>query len=126
MKKLPRIRGLGWGFLARPQQPRRCEHIILKRVREKAESFRRLTDHSLAEQVSQLRHDVTRESELHDVSILVPTFAAACEALRRTLGFQFYDVQLLAGLALSNGAVVEMQTGEGKTIVSVLPGCLHA
>src|SRR6056300_428902 len=46
--------------------------------------------------------------------LLIETFAATREAGRRTLGMRHYDVQLLAGIALVHGSIVEMQTGEGK------------
>ena len=59
-------------------------------------------------------------------SLLVDTFAATREAGRRRLSMRHYDVQLLAGVALVNGAIVEMQTGEGKTLVATLPLVLYA
>ncbi|NDH94159.1 MAG: preprotein translocase subunit SecA, partial [Planctomycetia bacterium] len=58
--------------------------------------------------------------------LLVETFAATREAGRRTLGMRHYDVQLLAGIALVHGSIVEMQTGEGKTLVATLPLVLYA
>ena len=54
------------------------------------------------------------------------TFALAREAARRTLGLRPFDVQVVAALALHRGAVVEMQTGEGKTLAAVMPACLEA
>ncbi len=59
-------------------------------------------------------------------SLMVESFAAAREAGRRRLGMRHYDVQLLAGAALVKGAIVEMQTGEGKTLVATLPLVLYA
>jgi preprotein translocase subunit SecA len=58
--------------------------------------------------------------------LLVECFAATREAGRRTLGMRHYDVQLLAGVALVHGSIVEMQTGEGKTLVATLPLVLYA
>jgi len=46
------------------------------------------------------------------------------EAVRRSRGLRYYDVQLLAGLALANGQATEMATGEGKTIISTIPAFL--
>jgi preprotein translocase subunit SecA len=54
-------------------------------------------------------------------TLIVESFAATREAGRRTIGMRHYDVQLLAGVALVHGAIVEMQTGEGKTLVATLP-----
>jgi len=59
-------------------------------------------------------------------SLLVECFAATREAGRRRIGMRHYDVQLLAGVALVHGAIVEMQTGEGKTLVATLPLVLYA
>jgi preprotein translocase subunit SecA len=59
-------------------------------------------------------------------TLLVETFAATREAGRRRLSMRHYDVQLLAGIALVDGAIVEMQTGEGKTLVATLPLVLYA
>ena len=59
-------------------------------------------------------------------SLLVESFAATREAGRRSLGMQHYDVQLLAGVALVEGSIVEMQTGEGKTLVATLPLVLYS
>ena len=59
-------------------------------------------------------------------SLIVDSFAATREAGRRRLGMRHYDVQLLAGVALVHGAIVEMQTGEGKTLVATLPLVLYA
>jgi len=61
-----------------------------------------------------------KAGELID-TLIVESFAATREAGRRTIGMRHYDVQLLAGVALVHGAIVEMQTGEGKTLVATLP-----
>lgn len=58
--------------------------------------------------------------------LLVETFALVREASRRTLGLRPYDEQILCALALHRGNVVEMQTGEGKTLAAVAPVALHA
>ena len=53
-------------------------------------------------------------------------FAAVAEAASRVLGIQPFDVQIAAGLAMHDGRIAEMQTGEGKTLAAVFPACLHA
>ena len=53
-------------------------------------------------------------------------FALVREASRRVLGLRPFDVQVLAALALDAGHIVEMQTGEGKTLAAVMPAALHA
>jgi preprotein translocase subunit SecA len=53
-------------------------------------------------------------------------FALAREASRRVLGLRPFDVQVLAAIALDRGHIVEMQTGEGKTLAAVMPAALAA
>ena len=53
-------------------------------------------------------------------------FALVREASRRTVGMRHYDVQLLGGMALHDGCVAEMKTGEGKTLVAPLAAYLNA
>ena len=62
-------------------------------------------------------------NKLHDVldEILPETFAVVREAGRRTLGMRHFDVQLIGGMILHKGRIAEMKTGEGKTLVAVLP-----
>ena len=58
--------------------------------------------------------------------ILPEAFAISREAARRKLGERAYDVQLLGGIALHKGKIMEMKTGEGKTLSSVAPAYLNA
>ena len=59
-------------------------------------------------------------------SILPEAFAAVREASVRALGMRHFDVQLIGGMALNDGQIAEMKTGEGKTLVSTLAGYLNA
>jgi len=58
--------------------------------------------------------------------LLPEAFAVVREAARRTLGMRHFDVQLLGGIALHQGKIAEMRTGEGKTLVATLPAYLNA
>ncbi len=58
--------------------------------------------------------------------ILPEAFALVREASRRTLGQRHFDVQLIGGAVLNSGAIAEMRTGEGKTLVATLPAYLNA
>ncbi len=60
----------------------------------------------------------------HDAAMRV--FPLVCEAARRTLGLAVFDEQIVAALALAEGAIVEVQTGEGKTLAGTLPVALWA
>src|SRR6202041_662248 len=57
---------------------------------------------------------------------VVPAFATAREAGRRTLGMRHFDVQLIGGIVLHQGKISEMKTGEGKTLTATLPLYLNA
>ncbi len=59
-------------------------------------------------------------------SLLVEAFAVVREASRRVLGMRHFDVQLIGGMVLHMGKIAEMKTGEGKTLVAVLPLYLNA
>ncbi|OAB41869.1 accessory Sec system translocase SecA2 [Paenibacillus glacialis] len=58
--------------------------------------------------------------------LLVDAYALVCEAAKRTLGLQPYDVQIMAAIALHEGFLIEQHTGEGKTLSAVMPAYLHA
>lgn len=58
--------------------------------------------------------------------ILPEAFAVVREASKRTIGLRHYDVQLIGGIALHQGKIAEMRTGEGKTLVATLPLYLNA
>jgi preprotein translocase subunit SecA len=68
---------------------------------------------------------LNEEKELLD-EILPEAFAVVREAGRRVLGLRHFNVQLLGGIILHKGQIAEMKTGEGKTLVSTLPGYLNA
>ena len=59
-------------------------------------------------------------------SLLADAFAIVREATNRKLGMRHFDVQLIGGMALHEGNVAEMKTGEGKTLVALLPSYLNA
>ena len=59
-------------------------------------------------------------------ALLPEAFAVGREAARRTLGMRHFDVQLIGGMVLHRGAIAEMATGEGKTLVATLPAYLNA
>ncbi len=58
--------------------------------------------------------------------LLPEAFAVVREAAKRTLKMRHFDVQLIGGIALHNGKIAEMRTGEGKTLVATLPAYLNA
>ncbi|WP_342422812.1 accessory Sec system translocase SecA2 [Paenibacillus sp. FSL E2-0178] len=58
--------------------------------------------------------------------LLVDAYALVCEAAKRTLGLQPYDVQIMAAIALHERFLIEQHTGEGKTLSAVMPAYLNA
>ena len=87
-------------------------------IQEKPESYFKELKHEL----NILYKDKDRKLD----SILPLAFAATREASKRTLGLRHFDSQLLGGMALSEGNIAEMKTGEGKTLVATLPAFLNA
>ncbi len=82
------------------------------------------TDAELREQTDKFRKRLAAGETLDD--LLIEAFAVCREAGRRVLGMRHYDVQLLGGMVLHSGAIAEMVTGEGKTLVATLPAYLNA
>lgn len=71
-----------------------------------------------------LQDNVALEKKLNE--ILPDAFALVRESTKRVLGMRHFDVQLIGGMALHEGNVAEMKTGEGKTLVALLPAYLNA
>ncbi|HXF66889.1 MAG TPA: preprotein translocase subunit SecA [Burkholderiales bacterium] len=75
-------------------------------------------------QAREQERDAARREVLEE--LLPEAFAVVREAGRRTLNMRHFDVQLLGGIALHNGKIAEMRTGEGKTLVATLPAYLNS
>lgn len=82
------------------------------------------SDDELAHLTVEFRERLDAGEDLDD--LLPEAFAAVREASVRTLGLRHFDVQLIGGMALHDGKIAEMKTGEGKTLVSTLAGYLNA
>jgi preprotein translocase subunit SecA len=78
-----------------------------------------LEDSGLREHADELRQRVREQGETLD-DVLPEAFALCREAGRRTLGQRHFDVQLIGGMVLHDGAIAEMKTGEGKTLTATL------
>ncbi|HWD16022.1 MAG TPA: preprotein translocase subunit SecA, partial [Casimicrobiaceae bacterium] len=83
-----------------------------------------LSDEALREKTQELKKRVADGATLDDV--LPEAFAVVREAGKRTLNMRHFAVQLIGGIALHNGKIAEMRTGEGKTLVATLPAYLNA
>ncbi len=83
-----------------------------------------LSDEALKARTEEFKKQLAEGKKLDD--LLVPAFATVREAAKRVLGQRPYDVQLIGGMVLHEGAIAEMKTGEGKTLVATLPTYLNA
>ena len=97
---------------------------MVDRINELEPRMRALDDAGLAALTPAFRERLAAGEALDD--LLPEAFAAVREASMRTLGMRHFDVQLIGGMVLHEGAIAEMKTGEGKTLVSTLAGYLNA
>lgn len=99
---------------------------LAKRVKDinaLADKYKKLSDKKLKEQTNVLKDRLKKESL---DKIMPDAFAVVREAATRALGQRHFDVQLIGGMALHEGSVAEMKTGEGKTLVATAPVYLNA
>jgi len=97
---------------------------IAKKVEELSDKYRVMTDDELKETTSILK-DRLRNGE-KTIDILPDAYACVREASTRVIGKRHYHVQILGGIALFQGRIAEMKTGEGKTLMETLPAYLVA
>src|SRR5229473_3952733 len=83
-----------------------------------------LTDEELRQEAEKLRERARDDETLDD--LLYESFALTREASKRTLGLRHFDVQMIGGMVLHDGAIAEMKTGEGKTLTATLPIVLNS
>ena len=111
-------------FQNTPQQVLTKYNSQIRQINEFGEAYVKLPDFALQEKTEELKNRLKNgESES---SIINEAFALAREACHRVLGLRHYEVQLLGGLILNEGKIAEMKTGEGKTIVALLPSFFNA
>jgi preprotein translocase subunit SecA len=87
-------------------------------------TFAALTDEQLRAKTAEFKQRVAAGEALD--SLLTEAFATVREASKRVLDMRHFDVQLVGGMALHEGKIAEMRTGEGKTLMSTLPIYLNA
>ena len=83
-----------------------------------------LSDTDLQNQTNLFIQRLVNKDDIND--ILTESFSVVREASRRILGLRHFDVQLIGGLILHEGKIAEMRTGEGKTLVAILPSYVNA
>ena len=88
------------------------------------EEYKALTEEQLKGKTAELKERLANGESLDD--ILVDAFATVREASVRVIGLRHFHVQLMGGIALHQGRIAQMATGEGKTLVATLPAYLNA
>jgi preprotein translocase subunit SecA len=102
----------------------RAQDKIVSQINMLEPDFLKLTDKELRAKTDEFKARLTKGETLDD--LLPEAFATVREAAKRVLGQRPFDVQLRGGIVLHDGKIAEMRTGEGKTLVAVLPTYLNA
>ena len=97
---------------------------IVDKIEALSEAYSALSDEELKAKTGRFKERLAQGETLDD--ILPEAFATAREAAWRVLGMKPFRVQLIGGIVLHQGRIAEMKTGEGKTLVAVLPAYLNA
>jgi preprotein translocase subunit SecA len=100
------------------------KHKIAQKISSLEPAFEKLSDDELKAKTEEFKQRL-KTGETVD-NLLPESFAVVREAAKRTLGMRHFDVQLVGGMALHDGKIAEMRTGEGKTLVATLPAYLNA
>jgi len=87
-------------------------------------NFDSLDKAQLLSKSNELKSKISDGTPMDD--LIIEAFAIAKQSIKRALNLVAYDEQLIAGLAMHNGRLIEMQTGEGKTLAAVFPAFLNA
>jgi len=98
--------------------------LILDEVNDLEASVSKMTDAQLTAKTPYFREKLTQGASLEN--IMAEAFAVVREAARRSVNMRPFDVQILGGLVLHEGKIVEMKTGEGKTLAATMPLYLNA
>ncbi len=97
---------------------------VVAKVNALEPAFEQLTDEQLRGKTAEFRARLEKGETLD--ALLPESFATVREAAKRVLGMRHYDVQLIGAMALHNGRISEMRTGEGKTLMATLAVYLNA
>jgi preprotein translocase subunit SecA len=112
--------------ILRAGEGRRIKQLekVVAQVNAQEDSVKDLSDEQLSARTAEFRERLDAGETLDD--LLPEAFATVREAARRVLHQRAYDVQVLGGVALHQGDIAEMKTGEGKTLTSTMPVYLNA
>ncbi len=111
-------------FGTRSQREIKKLQPTLDKILALEDEYKALSEEELRGKTAQFKERLNQGETLDD--LLPEAFAAIREAADRVLGLRPYPVQLLGGIVLHQGRIAEMKTGEGKTLVAILPSYLNA
>ena len=111
-------------FGSRNQRLLKQYQVHVRAANALEQSIVALDDATLRSRTDELRARYKADANLD--ALIPEAFAVVREAARRTLGMRHFDVQLIGGIALHQGKIAEMRTGEGKTLVATLAAYLNA
>ena len=111
-------------FGTRSQREIKKIQPIVDQILGLEEQYKQLPEEELKDKTRQFKQRLASGETLD--AILPEAFAAVREAADRVLGMRPYPVQLIGGIVLHQGRIAEMKTGEGKTLVAILPCYLNA
>ena len=97
---------------------------VVQGINQLEDQIKALTDDQLRAKTQEFKERVGNGASLD--SVMVEAFAVVREASVRTLGMRHFDVQMIGGMALHDGRIAEMKTGEGKTLTATLAVYLNA
>jgi len=97
---------------------------LVAKINSLEPSLAKLSDIELSKKTAEFKERLAKDQKLDD--LLPEAYAVVREAIRRTIGERAYDVQLVAAIALHQGAIAEQRTGEGKTHSVIFPAYLNA
>ena len=97
---------------------------VITGINEKEKEIHQLPQEEFSKRINELKKEVQQGASLE--KILLEVFSLTREASLRTLKQRHFDVQILGGLGLHEGKIIEMKTGEGKTLAATLPVVLNA
>ena len=111
-------------FGTRSQREIKKIQPLVDRILSLEEEYKALSEDALRAKTGEFKERLASGETLDD--LLCEAFAAIREAADRVLGMRPYPVQLIGGIVLHQGRIAEMKTGEGKTLVAILPCYLNA
>ena len=97
---------------------------VAEEINNLEKDFEKLSDGELKKKTEEFKAQIANGKSLDE--LLPEAFAAVREAAKRTLGQRHFDVQLIGGVVLHQGKIIEMRTGEGKTLAATAPAYLNA